>query len=144
MQQTIHLENALAEIHLFDAGTGVKEYHVMIHVDAPTLTFALQLQAVENAYRQLLSEQLKGCVAAFKRYFVSDATNQIELIRESEPGDAAWAVIQQPPLDGTKLALWVYLLTGVERRFTESGLEEISHGGYRHLWFCGANSHFFF
>ena len=105
MQQTIHLENALAEIHLFDAGTGVKEYHVMIHVDAPTLTFALQLQAVENAYRQLLSEQLKGCVAAFKRYFVSDATNQIELIRESEPGDAAWAVIQQPPLDGTKLAL---------------------------------------
>ena len=140
MQQTIHLENALAEIHLFDAGTGVKEYHVMIHVDAPTLTFALQLQAVENAYRRLLSEQLKGCVAAFKRYFVSDATNQIELIRESEPGDAAWAVIQQPPLDGTKLALWVYLLTGVERRFTESGLEEISHGGYRHLWFCGANS----
>lgn len=140
MQQTIHLENALAEIHSFDAGTGVKEYHVMIHVDAPTLTFARQLETVRRAYGQLKEGLLKDGVAAFKRYFVSDATNQADLIRQGETGDAAWAIIQQPPLDGTKLALWVYLLTGVERRTTESGLVEISHGGYRHLWFCGASS----
>ena len=140
MQQAIQLTNAFAEIHLFDAGTEVKEYHVMIHVDNPLLPFAQQLDAVVGAYRQLLDGQLKGCVAAFKRYFVSDATNQMDLIQKAEPADSAWAVIQQPPLDGTKLALWVYLLTGVEKRFLESGLWEISHNGYRHLWFCGANS----
>ena len=125
MQQAIQLTNAFAEIHLFDAGTEVKEYHVMIHVDNPLLPFAQQLDAVVGAYRQLLDGQLKGCVAAFKRYFVSDATNQMDLIQKAEPADSAWAVIQQPPLDGTKLALWVYLLTGVEKRFLESGLWEI-------------------
>ena len=140
MQQAIQLTNAFAEIHLFDAGTEVKEYHVMIHVDNPLLPFAQQLEAVVGAYRQLLDGELKGCVAAFKRYFVSDATNQMDLIQKAEPADSAWAVIQQAPLDGTKLALWVYLLTGVEKRFLENGLVEISHNGYRHMWFCGANS----
>ena len=140
MQQAIQLTNAFAEIHLFDAGTEVKEYHVMIHVDNPLLPFAQQLEAVVSAYRQLLDGELKGCVAAFKRYFVSDATNQMDLIQKAEPADSAWAVIQQAPLDGTKLALWVYLLTGVEKRFLENGLVEISHNGYRHMWFCGANS----
>ena len=46
----------------------------------------------------------------------------------------AKSVIQQAPLDGTKIALWVYLMTGVQTGVARSGLYEVRHGQFRHLW----------
>lgn len=112
----------------------------MIHVNDSTLPFAQQLKAVINSYHHLLKNELKGYKPAFKRYFVSDITNQMHDIREAEADDTAWTAIQQPPLDGTKIALWAYLLTDVEKSITKSGLHEIRHDGYRHLWLGGAAS----
>ena len=112
----------------------------MIHVNDSTLPFAQQLKAVINSYNHLLNNELKDYKSAFKRYFVSDITNQMHDIREAEANDTAWTAIQQPPLDGTKIALWAYLLTDVEESITKSGLHEIRHNGYRHLWLGGAAS----
>ena len=44
-----------------------------------------------------------------KRYFVSDATNQMPLMCDLAEHVS---VIQQPPLDGTKVAAWLYLHRG--------------------------------
>jgi enamine deaminase RidA (YjgF/YER057c/UK114 family) len=127
-------EHARADVFCFDNGTEVLEYHAMIHVATPGLPFAQQLEAILNAYSQLINDQLQGSSAVFKRYFLSDAANQADDVVLADVTDCAKSVIEQAPLDGTKIALWVWLMTGVQTRLTNSGLYEVSHGQFRHLW----------
>ena len=130
----IDYQNACAEVFCFDAGTEVKEYHVMIHASSALTTFGAQLEAVLGAYGQLL-EQLPGKPqAVFKRYFLSDAANQADHVIVSDLTDCAKSIIEQAPLDGTKVALWVYLMTDVATSMTANGLYQVSHGQFRHLW----------
>ena len=135
----IDFENARAEVWCFDNGTEVREYHAMIHVSTPQLTYARQLEAVMNAYNGLLS-RLPDAHAVFKRYFLSDAANQADDIIVADVTDCAKSIIQQAPLDGTKVALWVWLMTGVQTRLTKSGLYEAAHGQFRHLWNASAHN----
>ena len=130
----IAFENASADVFCFDNGTEVREYHAMIHVDSRRLPYSQQLEAVLNAYNQLIEGPLKGAQAVFKRYFLSDAANQADEIILSDVTDCAKSIIEQPPLDGTKIALWCYLMTGVQTGISKSGLYEVRHGAFRHLW----------
>ena len=132
--QQIDYQNARAEVFCFDNGTEVKEYHVMIHASSALVTFEAQLEAVMIAYTELL-EQLPGKPqAVFKRYFLSDAANQADHIIVSDITDCAKSIIEQAPLDGTKVALWAYLMTNVATSLTSNGLYAVSHGQFRHLW----------
>ena len=131
--QHFEYEQAWADVFCFDNGTDATEYHAMIHVDSPLLSFQQQLAAVLNAYGEVLNH-FEGAHAVFKRYFLSDAANQADDIILSDVTDCAKSVIQQAPLDGTKIALWVYFITNVNTSITKSGLYEVSHGQYRHLW----------
>lgn len=133
-QQTFQFENAYAEAFQFDNGTAVKEFHVMIHVNSSRLPYTTQLEAVMNAYNSLIEGPMKGAQAVFKRYFLSDAANQADEIIVSDVTDCAKSIIQQAPLDGTKVALWVYLMTDVQTGLSQSGLYEVRHGDFRHLW----------
>jgi len=74
----IEFEDAHAEIFCFDNGHAIKEYHALIHVKTPRMPFAGQLDAILNAYGQLMDGPLKGASAVFKRYFLSDAANQAD------------------------------------------------------------------
>ena len=132
-------ENASADVFCFDNDTEVKEYHAMIHVDGQRLTYAKQLEAVMNAYNGLLS-LMPNTRAVFKRYFLSDAANQADDIIMTDVTDCAKSIIQQAPLDGTKIALWVYLMTNIQTSITKSGLYEISHGEFRHLFNASAHN----
>ena len=135
-QQLSHIEfnDALADISCFDNGTEAREYHALIHVSNPQLPFARQLEAVLNAYATLVEDTLPGAQAVFKRYFLSDAANQQDEVVVADVTDCAKSIIQQPPLDGTKIALWVYLMTDVQTSITNSGLYAVSHGAFTHLW----------
>ena len=126
--------NVHADVGCFTRGEGANEYHAMIHVCNPCLNFAEQLDALLEAYASLLDQQPGQPHAVFKRYFLSDATNQADQVIVSDMTDCAKSLIQQPPLDGTKIALWVYLISGVTTAVTPSGLYEARHGAYRHLW----------
>ena len=141
-RETILLNNAYAELFTFDNGNAVKEFHVMIHVSTPSLTWAEQFDAIENAYTQLRKDVLTESMPVIKRYFLSDAANQANDIysRTTEGAECAISIIEQPPLDGTKIAMWVYLMTDVETRATDSGLYEVKHGIYRHLWNASAHN----
>ena len=134
MIQNIQFETARADIFSFDNGTEVREYHAMIHVSQTGLPFAKQLEAVLNAYDRLVNDTLPGAQAVFKRYFLSDAANQQDEVIVADMTDCAKSIIQQAPLDGTKIALWVYLMTGVNSSITGSGLYAVNHGQFRHLW----------
>ena len=132
--KTITFEKAHAEVFKFDNGTEVQEYHVMIHVDDATSTYPEQLEAILNTYNSLLDGELKGARSVFKRYFLSDSANQADDIIVNDVTDCAKSIIQQAPLDGTKVALWVYLQTNVQTGVGKSGLYEVKHGDFRHLW----------
>ncbi len=137
--EIIHLtfDCAQADVFCFDNETEVREYHAMIHVNNAMLSFAEQLEAVLTAYHGLL-DKLTGAHAVFKRYFLSDAANQADAVILADVTDCAKSIIQQAPLDGTKVGLWVYLMTGVKTAVTKGGLYEVSHGSYRHLWNASA------
>lgn len=106
----------------------------MIHVSEPGLPFANQLEAVLNAYNSLVEEKLPGAQAVFKRYFLSDAANQQDEVIVADMTDCAKSIIQQAPLDGTKIALWVYFMTAVRTSVTHGGLYAVEHNGFKHLW----------
>lgn len=130
----IQFENAQAEVFCFDNGTEVRECHVMIHISRQGMTVSEQLEAVQNAYTQLIETHLPGTQAVFKRYFLSDAANQQDEVIVSDVTDCAKSIIQQAPLDGTKIALWCYLMTGIQTGLTNAGLYTVSHGQFKHLW----------
>ena len=135
----IVFENATAEAICFDNGTEVREYQAIIHVANPRLTYAQQLEAVLNAY-DALRTQFAGTQAIFKRYFLSDAANQADDIIAADLSLCAKSIIQQAPIDGTKVALWVYLMLGVETQLNKSGLYEVRHGEFRHLYNASAHN----
>ena len=140
MTQKIAYKDASAEVFGFEDGKEVNEYHVMIHVTNCRMTFLQQLDALMNAYQQLINETLHGAVAVFKRYFLSDAANQADDVAAADNSDCAKSIVEQAPLDGTKVALWAYLMTNVNTRLTGSELYEATHGSYRHLWNGGAHN----
>ena len=112
-QQHFQFENAFADVFKFENGTEVCEYHAMIHAASSRLSYTQQLEAIINAYNQLIEGELNGAQAVFKRYFLSDAANQADEVIASDVTDCAKSIIQQAPLDGTKIALWVYLKEGL-------------------------------
>ena len=129
----IDFEHAGADVFCFDSGTDVREYHAMIQITDRRLPFAAQLEAVISAYAALL-DRLPDTQAVFKRYFLSDAANQADDVVVADVTDCAKSIIQQAPLNGTKVALWVWLMTGVQTGMTKSGLYEVRHGDFRHLF----------
>ena len=135
-QQNIQSEKTLTEIFKYNAGGEASEYHIIIHSTKPEDTYEEQLNAVLNTYDYLLTQELKGAVAILKRYFLSDAANQADtlLALTTEGSGCTLSIVEQPPLDGTKIALWVYLLTDVQTQVLHNGLFEVKHSAYRHFW----------
>ena len=135
----IDFEHAGADVFCFDCGTDVREYHAMIQINDRRLPFSAQLEAVISAYDDLLN-RLPDTQAVFKRYFLSDAANQADDVVVADVTDCAKSIIQQAPLNGTKVALWVWLMTGVQTGMTKSGLYEVRHGYFRHMFNASAHN----
>lgn len=142
MDKIITFDNSIAKITSFEKGTEVKEFHVAIQVTNNRLSFQEQVKSILNTLTYVRTEELENACAVFKRYFLSDAANQSDELMnyELESPDCALSIIQQAPLNGTKIALWAYLQTHVQNKALPSGLYEISHGAYQHLWLGSANN----
>lgn len=136
-------KGSMAEISKFEVEGGVTEYHVMVHATRPEQSFQEQLDAVLNAYYNLIDTELKGASSVIKRYFLSDAANQYDTLLASVPEAPACAcsVVEQAPLNGTKVALWAYLLTDIGAGSFNEELYRVQHGAYTHLWGGTSVSH---
>ena len=138
VSRTFIYSNVRVEISIFETEEGIAEYHAMLHVLNPDDSFERQREDIQSAYFYLLSS-FGGLVhPMFRKYFLSDAANQAESLRKGmiEYPACAVSVVQQPPLDGSKVALWVYLQSGDEaHRDGDSVLNE--HNGYTHIWTGG-------
>jgi len=125
-----------ADISMFMPKGKTHEIHAIIHVTPRDDDFQSQYQRLEKGYLNLLSVcDDSGLKPITKRFFLSDATNQRPLLQQTH--DCAVSFIQQAPLDGSKIALWVYLADNMEKKIHDDGLLEASHNGYRHLWSMG-------
>lgn len=113
---------------IFDRTRGsVSEHHFVINVTDASLPFQEQLDAVVESYQDAVS----GLVVVFRRFFLSDLTNQKPSVAQafSKLGQCPTSYIQQSPLNGTKIAVWVYCVSGGEY---VDGMW--THGGYGHKW----------
>lgn len=127
---------ATAEISVLRVEGGVTEYQVMIHATQPHQTFDAQLSAILDTYYGLIEGELHGASSVFKRYFLSDAANQKDRLLSAMPESPACScsIVEQPPLNGTKVALWAYLLSEVGMQSFENNMYATCHGAYKHLW----------
>ena len=115
----------------------VDEYQMIFHA-AKSPYFEMQLDDIIRQYNIYLKSLPQNCKPVFKRYFLSDASNQEKLIAEKENNtECAVSIVQQPPLDGTKVALWVWFQSEVDIK-KDGDLWIIAHNGYRHLWNASA------
>ena len=82
MNKIISFEHAVAKIYCFDNGTEVTEYQVVISLTNPLLTYKQQLETLLDAFAEVKKEAMAGASVVFKRFFLSDASNQTdELMR---------------------------------------------------------------
>ena len=129
---------ATIELTAFAPEKKTAEYHAILHVEPRGEAFVEQFRRICQVETWLLeSEDVKGAKPVFKRYFLSDATNQRPLMPQDDTCTVSY--IQQPPLDGSKVALWLYLQSGTE--ITPNADEKrstiVRHNGYEHLWTMG-------
>ena len=119
---------------------GTQEFHVMLHVESRGEMFDGQLDRLYTAESLLMKQpEISGAHIVAKRYFLSDSTNQQPLMK-AEAGCAS-ACIQQAPLDGSKVAVWIYLVKAPDSQMsTDGGITTFTHNGYSHLWAMGMNS----
>ena len=118
----------------FTAGE-VEELHAMLHVEPRCELFEGQIARIQQAEKILLEmEDVQGSCIVFKRYFLSDATNQVPVIQERDACTVSY--IQQPPLDGSKVAVWLYLQKGTEVKPMNNSTI-VRHNGYQHIWTFG-------
>ena len=153
--------NVRIEIAGFEPDAGVTEYHAMLHIVETNKSFSEQLSDIQLAYSQILSGFSHNVKPVFRRFFLSDTANQSKLLEEypviagEDPqspdnqcsvfqeiaGHArndrvASSIIQQPPLDGSKIALWVYFLSDIEVEAYNKGVIA-KHNNYCHIWTAG-------
>lgn len=135
IERTITSNNALIELFQFQGKSETIEYHAYIHATNSLLSFQEQLQSLAKAAKDLLSLAPKSTKCFMARCHVSDAANQSDTIKNilSPILNSTLSIIQQPPLDGTKIALWIYAVSYVEKEYI-NGISKLYHNGYKHYW----------
>jgi enamine deaminase RidA (YjgF/YER057c/UK114 family) len=125
----------------FETGKGIVEYHAALHVIRTGDPFTRQLADIREGLSGLLRQYGEKVHPVFMRYFLSDAANQIPVMEAygKEPFPCAVSIVQQPPLDGSRIALWVYLKSDVKITVLPHGILE-EHNAYRHLWLAGCRA----
>lgn len=134
--RTLNLNQYLSKIELTRfAAADVEETHAILHVDANGELFEGQLRRLQLSLQTLIQDpEMEGHKIVFMRYFLSDVTNQAPLIKKTSGCTVSF--IQQPPLDGSKVALWIYMQRGTNIS-TLNGSTVVTHNGYRHIWSMG-------
>lgn len=124
-----------AELSAFSPEGLVEEFHAILHVEPRGEMFDGQLARLYEAEERLSSlPDMSGAAVVFKRYFLSDSTNQQPLMKQDH--SCSVSLIQQSPLDGSKIAVWIYMIRGAEITF-DGESAYMSHNDYRHIWTMG-------
>ena len=137
-KQYLETLGATIELKAFAPEGKVAEWHAIIHVESRGEMFLKQYERICQAESALMAmAAMQDARPVFKRYFLSDATNQQPLMDADHTCSISY--IQQPPMDGSKIALWIYLQRGTEVESEADRLQSttVRHNGYEHIWTMG-------
>lgn len=129
-------EHTLARIASFEQENASSEYMLMMQVDDVCLSYTEQIQALKASFDECRKDCFPEARPVFMRFFLSDAANQTAGLEKLwiENAGCAVSVVEQPPLDGSKIALWAYLQTSVKVKALPKGLYAVEKGAYIHYW----------
>lgn len=113
------------------------EAHSIITVNDSTLGFEQQLAQIERQYAELKETLSDRMCPVFRRWFLSDSANQQASLPHTN--ECATSIVEQPPLDGTKVALWVWMIEDAVSRRESDGRYAVEAFGRTHI-FEAANS----
>lgn len=87
------------------------EIHSTLEITDSNLIAEVQFKNIQKALQRIeLNNIFDGATLIWKRFFVSDASNQHLYINDDLC--TINSIVQQPPLNGTKVALWLYYIAG--------------------------------
>lgn len=122
-----------ATYSLFQERDQVTEFHAILELTVHNLSVEEQFEKLNHAVLQLFSMPFLANVSlAWKRYFVTDAANQSAFFQQSE--NEAVSVVQQPPLNGSKAALWLYGVEDIILKKTPDGATIMKRPHYSHAF----------
>lgn len=141
-RHAISMNDVLAEIFEFEGDNGVNEYYCLYAPRNNSWTFEEQVSMMLSVADEIQdsgfyghAKGIKDAKPCFKRYFLSDAANQVDILKGfTGEEDCAVSYIQQPPLSGAKIAMWVYYMTGTDNHKIDDHLYCVSHDGIDELW----------
>lgn len=125
--------NTKVSYNLFNTKGGVAEFHAILELtnDHSKFSAAEQFDKVNQSIVHLfLQPFLQNVSPALLRWFVSDVVNQAELIQLSD--NVAVSIVQQSPLNGSKVALWIYGIENIQSIRTPDNAISIKRPGYTH------------
>jgi enamine deaminase RidA (YjgF/YER057c/UK114 family) len=123
------------EIAVIDSQVEVNEFQMIMHVTDLINNFNQQLSFLHDALKRLLTDEpFINAQPVFAQCFLSDVANQQEKASSllTELIDCTVCYVKQPPLDGSKLALWIQFQTDVTKG--DDGLIYYEHNGYSHYF----------
>lgn len=123
------------EIAEFSPYNKVKEFHAILHVYEIGESFHHQLQYLSNGILRLFTDsRLHNAQPVFARCFLSDIANQYVPTEKSISTIVKCPIsyVQQPPLDGDKLTVWLQFQTDVH--YLSNYTEGYEHNGYTHYF----------
>lgn len=121
----------------FEGASGVREYHFTLR-PVKYAHFPAQYDIIRSAYRETLNQLgLNPDNTVFKRYFCSDAANQLGQVDEDKLEEGAVSYVTEPPLGPAKLSLWAYHIhdpAGSIRIERSHSATTMKRGELEHCW----------
>ncbi len=121
----------------FTENSSLRDWMIQLHVTDTRVKFEQQLSTLAAAFEEFKADHPEVAVV-FTRVFMSDAANQEAQVRAAMGEQAgALSLIEQPPLDGSKLSIWCYLQSGAEKGWhydAASNTCSSQQGDLRHIW----------
>jgi len=112
---------------------GVSELHASIELNPGFANAETQYCLLEEASQRLIkSFRDEGCNLVWKRFFVSDAINQTSFLKTTE--SEALSIVQQPPLNGSKASLLLYLVENAHLTSDTDNTVVMKRPFYEHLF----------
>ncbi len=124
--------SVIVTLSSFSPRTEVTEYHAIIEVNNRKANAEAQFASVNLAILKL-QEKLRDVTLVFERYFVSDAVNQSAFLNK-QYRNSAISIVQQPPLNGTKVSVWTYWVSSSKMQADNTGSYILERPSFKHLY----------
>lgn len=136
-QNNIHNENTTTRYSIYGNDGKTRELHAVISIDNIRLAFDEQLFALCSALSEL-ALSAKDFTPVMGRLLLSDAANQADKAISvlSQMTNCALSYVQQPPLNGSKLSLWIYMQSDAKVVKADEHTAFVERHGMRHIYYA--------